>query len=171
MEEGGQFNLIIGNCSLPIDIHTLAVDETGMGGQRRDFNFRFSYRQLPFVAKYRSEGKAGSIELKGDLGPMPFSAESALARSDLQMVLDAANAHLGPTLLVVGGRIALVGMIAIAEPVTAVGLVTGLARFLLTVKPYLEIIEVFLRPPGETAETGAGALRPAWREPPRKRRG
>ncbi|PKU23734.1 hypothetical protein [Telmatospirillum siberiense] len=149
-------NLILGELKLPFD-------EGGDAEliERRDFKFRFAYREIPFFAHFRAD--ASRIEVSGDVGPMPFSAESSLARIELQTVLDAANAHLGETFLIREGRIGLVGGASVSLPVTAVGLITALTLLLIKLRPYLETIEVFLLPPGEARASGETALRPGWR--------
>lgn len=151
-------HLILGDIKLPFD------DQGGADRiERRDFKFRFSYRLLPFAAHFRTEGETSVIDITGDIGPMPFSAESTLARVELQTVLDAANAHLGEVFRVHDGRIHIVGTVRVAPPVTAVGLVAAITQFLLKRRPYLETIEVFLLPPGEARMSGETALRPGWR--------
>ncbi len=153
-------NLILGALKLPFDAQC-GVDTI----ERRDFDFRFSYRQIPFAAHFRTRGGISAIEISGDIGPMPFSAESALARAELQAVLDAANAHLGEVFLLREGRIRIVGAVPVVPPITAVGLVTAITHFLLKRRPYLETIEVFLLPPGVALTSGEAALRPGWRRP------
>lgn len=151
-------NLILGELTIPFEEKD-GVETIG----RRDFNFRFSYRRIPFTAHFRTDGDASRIDVSGDVGPMPFSAESPLARIELQTVLDAANAHLGRAFLVQGGRIRLAGAAPVARPVGAVGLITALTLLLLKWRPYLETIEVFLLPPDERRLAGEAALRPGWR--------
>ncbi len=164
MQDKKQFSLIIGDRRLPLDIHAVAFDEPGgvAGLDRPTFTFRFAYRHIPITARFSDHDDCAAIELQGDVGPMPFSAESWLARAELQTVLDAANAHLGEVFRLVDGRILVVGSVPVADPVTAVGLVTAITHFLVPVKPYLETIAVFLAPPGEAAASGE-ALRPGWR--------
>jgi hypothetical protein len=158
MQKSSSSNLILGEIKLPFD--------EGGGTEkieRRDFNFRFSYRQIPFAAQYRAERDPSKIDIVGDIGPMPFSAESALARIELQTVLDAANAHLGEIFRIIEGRIQIVGEAMVTPPVTAVGLITAITHFLLKRRPYLETIEVFLLPPGDVKASGEASLRPGWR--------
>jgi hypothetical protein len=159
MTQAGPFHLILGECRLPFD------DSRGVGHLRdKDFRFRFSYRQLPLTVTVRAEADRSRLHLAGDLGALPFSAESAVARAELQMVIESANNHLGGVFQVTEGRISLVGTHYIPNPLTAVGLVSGLAQILIPVRPYLETIEVFLVPP-DARHPGEGALRSEWRRP------
>ena len=70
----------------------------------------------------------------------------------------------------VAGRIRIVGTLDVANPVTAVGLVTTIALFIIRLKPYLETFDVYLRPPGETEETGETPIRRQWRRHPARHR-
>jgi hypothetical protein len=150
--------LILGGLKLPLDERSgVAVIE------RKDFKFRFSYRQITYSVHFTTLGEVSTLDIVGDIGPMPFSAESALARAELQTVLDAANAHLGEVFRIDDGRIKMIGTVAVAPPVTAAGMITSIAHFLLRRRPYLETIAVFLFPPGERRTSGEVALRPGWR--------
>ncbi|HIJ63142.1 MAG TPA: hypothetical protein HPQ04_10670 [Rhodospirillaceae bacterium] len=143
--EPRQFSLILGNERLPLDLHAVAADAEGRlaGAKARDIAFRFTYRHIPLSVRIRA-GDSPVVEIQGQIGPMPFSAESASARVTLTAVLAAANEHLGETFRVVGGRIRISGTVAPDNPVTAVGLVTALTAFLLPRKPYLTIIDSVL---------------------------
>ncbi|MDR3435927.1 hypothetical protein [Telmatospirillum sp.] len=158
MQQISPFHLVLGELRLPFDE---AVGGTALAQQ--DFKFRFSYHHISFAAECRHKPDQVIIALTGDVGPMPFSAESAVARAELQTVLNAANAHLGDIFRVVEGRILMVGEVSLVRPLTAVGLIAGMARFLLSGRPYLETIDVFLSPLDETETTGEVALRPGWR--------
>lgn len=139
------FNLIVGNQRLPLDIHAVGLDAGGhlIEAERRDFSFRFTYRRILLSVRFRS-GEAPIVEIQGQLGSLPFSAESAVLRGQLMAIIRSANEHLGGGFQIARGRIRLSGSIEVAAPVTAVGLVGAIARFLLPRKPYLEIIDVCL---------------------------
>ena len=143
--EPRQFSLILGKQRLPLDLHAIAGDAAGRlgGAGRRGISFRFTYRRALLSVRVPA-GDSPLLEIHGQLGPLPFSAESASARLTLKTVLAAANEHLGETFGVVGGRIRMSGTVPMDGPVTAVGLVTALAAFLLPRKPYLSIIDSVL---------------------------
>ena len=74
------------------------------------------------------------------LGVMPFSAESVQHRQFLTQILEGAVAHFGPIVTQTQGRILLDAELELPAPITAVGLVTGLTRFLVPLKPYLGLM-------------------------------
>ena len=141
-------NLVVGNQRLPLDLSAIAVDAEGplVATKQRDFSFRFTYRRTVLSIHFCA-GDAPCVEIRGQLGAMPFSAESPGARFALGAILDAANSHLGAGFCVIAGRIWLSGTVPLDGPVTAVDLVSLLSAFLVPRKPYLELIDIYLEPP------------------------
>jgi hypothetical protein len=162
MTKKHQFNLMLGDRRLPVDIHALAVDSDGdvVGVGKQTFNFGFSYQSVSFAAHYLEQGALAHIDLVGQIGPLPFTAESPEARIAVNQILDAANTHLGPIFRIDDGRIELFGAAEVVTPVTAVGLVTAMSTFLLRVKPYIDCIDIYLEP---AFEGGPRKVRPAYR--------
>lgn len=151
-------NLILGGLKLPFD------ERQGESPiERQDCNFRFLYRRIPFSVHFRTVDMVSMLEIVGDIGLMPYSAESALARIELQTVFDAANAHLGEVFAIHEGRIRMTGTVTVVPPVSAVALITAITHFLIKRRPYLETLEVFLTPSGEAEKPGEAVLRPSWR--------
>lgn len=152
------YRLVVGNQILPLDIHAVAADAAGNLLEiswNGPIGFRFDYLGWEIAARLLEDGPA-SLVLTANLGPMPFTAEARGERADLQAIVDAANASLGPRLEVTAERrIVLTASGGVDVPLTAVSLIAAVARMLLPVTPYLELLAVFLRPAG-----GGG---PAWR--------
>jgi hypothetical protein len=146
MRKPKTFNLFFGDSQLPIDIHSLAIDDVGtvVGASKHSFAFKFTYHRIPFTAQYRKEQDRAQIELVGDVGPMPFTAESAAARHSLQAIVAAGNQHLGETFRLNKGRIELVGSVPLPLPVTAIALIEAVIRFLAPRKGYLICADAFL---------------------------
>lgn len=152
------YRLVIGNQVLPLDIHAVAADANGnLLEVTWEGPVRFQFDHMGWLVEARlNETDAARLDLSADLGPLPFTAEARAERADLQAIVDAANAHLGRVLEVTAERrIRLVSGGSVALPLTAVSLIAAVARLLAPVTPYLELLAVFLRPPG-----GSG---PAWR--------
>jgi hypothetical protein len=96
---------------------------------------------------------------------MPFSAESPSARSGLARIVDSGNSVLGAgTFRLTQGRILLGGELGVPAPVSAVGLVSAVTRFLAPATPYMELISMYIRPPLAPARTGESAVRAEWRK-------
>ncbi|HLN25938.1 MAG TPA: hypothetical protein VK558_18360 [Patescibacteria group bacterium] len=172
MTKKHQFNLMLGDRRLPVDIHALAVDSDGdvVGLGRQTFTFGFAYQSISYAAHYVEAGDLAHIDLVGQVGLLPFTAESLEARLAVSRILDAANSHLGPIFRLEDGRIELFGAAEVVVPVTAVGLVSALAAFLLRVKPYVDCIDIYLGPSAEGGEAGPRRLRPAYRRSANRRK-
>lgn len=151
--------IILGNGKLPLEELS---DEIGFGNERKPFDFQFVYRGIPLGA-HISAGEAPILEISGEVGPLPFTAESGEARRHLMAVVEAANAALGNPFRVAGGQISVDIAMPLSWPLAAVGVVTSVSLLLVRLKPYLECIEIFLRPPVERQQTGGAALRPEFR--------
>lgn len=165
MSKSNAFSL--GGMSLPLDIDAVLEGaeapplSLGDGPVAFDFGFRF----VRFAGRMEQEGTSVQLKLVGDLGPMPFSAESPAARSGLARIVDAGNAVLGGgSFRINQGRILLGGELVVPTPVSAVRLVSAVTRFLAPAIPYMELIAMYVRPPLAPARPGESAVRPEWRK-------
>jgi len=137
----GSFSKFFGEWRVPLDITLLALDEEGRPiGPPHAFTFQFRHRDIPMSAICRNEGETAHLELNAKLGTFPFSAESATARHALDAIIQGANLDFGPVLSVTAGKIRLKAKLPLAMPVTAVELVAALSRFLVPLKPYLDLM-------------------------------
>ncbi len=142
MPKSSEFSLSIGELQLPLDITSIVQTESGQSGPlaRREFSFRFRYREIGFTVRCKShEGQAGA-HVSATLGSLPFSAESASQRQYLREIHRGAIEHLGPIITLTRGRFQLEADLALSAPITAVGMITELTRFLLPLKPYIELM-------------------------------
>lgn len=162
--ESNSFNLILGGQKLPIDLHHLGVAEDGhvVGPQCGTFGFHFVWRNIKFTAQFQDDDGQARLDLSADLCPIPFTAESPQARIDLKAIVSTANGTFGPVLHYRQGKVVLHQMMGVVLPVTAVGLVTALAGFLLKIAPYLDCISTVMAPPLELPKD-TPRLRPAYR--------
>lgn len=165
MSNSNSFSLA--GMALPLDIDAVLEEagespvlSTGAGPVAFDFSFRF----VRFAARLEAGGGGMQLKLVGDLGPMPFSAESPAARSGLARIVESGNSHLGAGCFkITQGRILMGGEIPVSLPLTAVGLVSGIIRFLGPATSYMELIAMYVRPPQAPARPGESAVRPEWR--------
>lgn len=157
----------LGGTTLPLDLPNVCLLESGDAAlpmANGAIAFNFVYRGIAFVGRLDLEGQDARLKLVGDVGPMPFSAESTEARSGLARIVAATNDHLGKTIFkVTGGRMLLGGELDVAVPVTATGLIEVIARFLLPTTPYIDLVAIYVRPPRESARPGESAVRKEWR--------
>lgn len=159
-----------GGWALPIDPGSVLRDGSGKALPLADgtTQFDFRYRDVRFVGRVEVDHGSVTLRIVGDVGPMPYSAESAQARAGLARICAVANDSLKHARLrVVQGRILVGTDLALETPPTATGLVSAVVEFLLPTRPYLELIAVYLRPPLAPAKKGETALQPEWRKRPR----
>ncbi|BAE49409.1 hypothetical protein [Paramagnetospirillum magneticum] len=161
----------LGGMSLPLDIDAVLEEAEaqplalGTGPVAFDFGFRF----VRFAGRLEQSASGVQLKLVGDLGPMPYSAESPAARSGLARIVDAGNSVLGAgSFRLAQGRILLGGELGVPMPVSAVGLVSAVTRFLVPATPYMELISMYIRPPLAPARPGESAVRPEWRKSKRR---
>ena len=137
-----EFSLSIGEMQLPLDITSIVHAQAGQLGSSAhpEFSFRFRWRETAFTVRCRSTRESAEARISATLGVMPFSAESVQHRQFLTQILEGAVAHFGPIVTQTQGRILLDAELELPAPITAVGLVTGLTRFLVPLKPYLGLM-------------------------------
>lgn len=150
--------LSLGGIALPLDFEALESLPVAPGGA---IQFDFAYRQVPFVCRY--DEASGTLRLAGDVGPLPFTAESPAARSGLGHIVVDANDLLGPTFRFSQGRILLSGATPVPKPLTATHVIAAAAAILIPATPYLDLISVYVRPPLAPHKPGESPLRPEWR--------
>ena len=156
----------LGGKPLPADIHTVWTEDSGQSLAVGDgiTLYDFAFRDIRFAGRLEQADGCAHVKLVGDLGPMPYSAESPSARIGLARIVEAANAHLGDTHFRISqGRILLGNDLEIPAPVDATRLVTAMAKFLVPTLPYLELIAIYMRPPLAAAKPGESQLRTEWR--------
>jgi hypothetical protein len=153
-------HIAIGGICLPLDVEALEGLPVDPGGV---IQFTFIYADICFAARYEAGDEAGRLKVVGDVGPLPFSAESPQARAGLMQIVTAATDHLGPVLHRLHGRISLIHESRVEHPVTAISLISAIARIVLPARPYLDLISVYVRPPMEPARPGLSPVRQEWR--------
>lgn len=165
MSEATQLNL--SGALVPLDIEALEALPVTPGGTMQ---FDFCYRNIRFAARYqegetREDGETGGVlKLVGDVGPLPFTAESPAARAGLGHIVVHANDLLGPMFRFANNRIVLSTKVEVAKPLTATNVISAVSRVLIPAGAYLDLIAVYVRPPLAPARPGESALRPEWRK-------
>jgi hypothetical protein len=131
-------------------------------------SFTFECAGVRLSARAGRQGGEGWLVIDGDLGALPFSAESRDARSAVIAVLLAARLTdhryfgVGPD-----QRIKLRGELPLACPLTPASILTSVTQFIMAVRPFIEMLAEArprrrLRPRGRPITSPAGlGLRPA----------
>lgn len=153
-------HLVVGGFCLPLDIEALESLPVNPGGV---FQFDFVFHDIRFALRYEEHEEHGSLRMVGDVGPMPFSAESPAARAGLNQIAAAANQVLAARFRITLGRVVLGMEETVERPLTATKLIAQVAAVLVPAIPYLDLIAVYIRPPLAPARRGEPALRKEWR--------
>ena len=95
-------HLNVGGFCLPLDIEALEALPVNPGGE---FQFDFTFHDIRFAIRYEDLNDHGALRIVGDVGPMPYSAESPAARSGLHQIIRAANDVLEARFRVTQGRV------------------------------------------------------------------
>lgn len=103
-------------------------------------NFRFVWHQMGCVARVDKTDKGLRLRLVGDLGPVPFSAESPTTRDRLLELARWSTRSAGCRFAVSPRRrLNLLGELPVAEPLTGVSILSAAVRFLVDVNPYVAL--------------------------------
>ena len=134
--------------TIPIEFNSIVVREDGTLERQspgRPVEFRFVYAGIPFDAHAQYVGNQPVLHLSGEVGPVPYSAESIPVRRASHAVLRA-SWTLPHSRLVAwpGGRIRAIGKMPLPAPLTPVGIITAVTSMILDLKPYLDLIAELL---------------------------
>lgn len=104
-------------------------------------DFNFVYKGIPFAAGYGVTPQGAFLTIVGEVGILPYSAQSATSRRTLLAIMEAANAAIGRRFRVnAASRIEIRSTITLDQPINAVNLIVAAAQVLLPALPYLECI-------------------------------
>jgi hypothetical protein len=132
---------------LPMRLRRLRVRDDGTMAAAHDRTvqrFRFQWRGVEFVARYRQDGHGARLRYAADMGPLPYAADDPSRNANLRAIVDAAREHLGPVARIRHDRRIILGRrVILAPPVTADRLMATLATELLQVAPYLHLLKSY----------------------------
>ncbi len=133
----------LGGRQRPVEIGTITFSEDGTVEHRpppSPLDFRFVYREIPFLAALRSEEEKTTLVIQADLGILPYSLEVREKRDrllDCLALLDQATP--GAIVLNRHKRIAYRDEVEIPRALSPVTILAYLTRLLLNAGPYLEL--------------------------------
>lgn len=153
--------LSLGGNVLPLDIEAFETLPVPVGSSIR-FDFVFRFVRFRMICEHGED--SATLRLTGDVGPLPFTAESPAARGGLIQIMHHVNERFGPRLeLVSGNRLRFAAVEPLPLPITATHLVSAVTAMLLPIGPYLDVIATYVRPPLAPANQGESSIRPQWR--------
>jgi hypothetical protein len=114
------------------DALTVAADGAIVHTPREALRFAFDYMGVIFNAVGRRRGDAFVLTISADLGPLPFSVESAEARQAIQELIGASSALIEPRFTIGDDQMIHVeATMELAKPVSPVTTLT------MVLKPWL----------------------------------
>ena len=134
----------LGGRQRPVEIGTITFSEDGTVEHRpppSPLDFRFVYREIPFLAALRREEEKTTLVIQADLGILPYSLEFREKRDrllDCLALLDQATP--GAIVLNRHKRIAYRDEVEIPQALSPVNILAYLTRLLLNAGPYLELL-------------------------------
>lgn len=147
---------------LPLEFNTIVVRDDGSLEQYRPgrpVEFRFAYGGTAFAARTQSADDRPILHLSGEVGPVPYSAESIPVRRAAHALLRASWSLPHSRLIArPDARIQAVGRMPLPAPLTPGALITAATAMVLDLKPYIELLAELL--PAARSETGPDAANP-----------
>jgi hypothetical protein len=127
------------------DALSVGPDGTIIHSPREALRFAFDFHGVIFNAVGRRQDDAFVLTMSADLGPLPFSVESAKARRAIQEVIAASGALIAPRFTVGDDQmIRIEAVMELSKPVSPVTTLTMVTEVLLVLKPWLERIGALL---------------------------
>ena len=132
------------NQTLPFETNSIWFGEDGLPAHRdltTPVCFTFECAGVTLTARAGRQGDEAWLEVDGDLGALPFSAESREARSTAIAVLLAARLTdhryfgVGPD-----QHIKLRGEVPLSPPLTPASILTSVTQFVIAVRPFIELL-------------------------------
>jgi hypothetical protein len=141
------------------DALSLGPDGAIANTPRDALRFAFDYQGLTFNAEGRRKGDAFVLTLSADLGPLPFSAESAGARQGIQELVAASGAMIEPQFTIGDDQmIRVAATVDLAKPVSPVTTLTMVTELLLVLKPWLARLGTLLEQAAQRTGSTPAAL-------------
>ena len=131
----------IGGFTLPVSNNALKE----MGDAVHNFSlepivFNFVFRGIRFRCACKESEAGARVEIAGQLGAIPFTAQSSYGRLAALSLVKAAHRDLKGMINVMDGTIILKHHKDITSPVTATSLITAIVTTLTTAMPYISLL-------------------------------
>lgn len=134
----------LGDQQRPVEISTLSFNEDGTVDHHPPpcpLDFRFVYREIPFLAGLKRDGDKTYLAIRADLGILPYTLEYREKRDRLLDCLALLTwTAPGPIMLTKHKRIAYRDKLEIPSALSPVNILAYLTKMLLKAGPYLEFM-------------------------------
>lgn len=130
---------------LPIDVPSVQITPEGtLEARDSDSAFTFSFVSfgIRFEASVGKQDVDHFLQVEGNLGPIPYRAESPVLRSEILTIVRTNSEFDVPIFLINAQRQLLVRVaVPVSPPQTAGALIGAAVQALVIMRPYLELIE------------------------------
>lgn len=137
--------LRIDETGLPMRLRRVRVADDGTllaSQDRTTQHFHVTWRGETFAGRYRHDAEGARVRLAANVAALPYAAEAPRVYANLKRIVEAAREDLGPVMHITRDRRIVVGRrIVLDPPMTADSLMATLATVLLTVDPYLRLVQ------------------------------
>ncbi len=118
--------------------------------------FHFVYKGIPFYGTVMGDEAGHELSLWGELGYIPFSAQSPRLRQNVLEIMRAArNLPHARMVQEPGQKILILWQSSIPNPLTPEAMVTEIVRFILESRAFVQLLGDYLAPPAIRAEVAA----------------
>ncbi len=112
----------------------------------------FEYKGVPFVVRAQGRDQGIDMEVRANLGALPFTAEDPERRATALAILDAARADLGGRVrLTKDQKLVIAEVFRLEEALTPTSLLAETVRIVLRHRPYLELLALVVHRPEAAA--------------------
>ena len=136
----------IGEPKIPIELHSLEVDEFGAISQRAPnypLKFGFTWRDSNFEGTVDQVNDRLTLELRLKLADVPFTAENAGQRGKWSAIISNSDKPAGGELRIMRDSTAILSKkieLPELDGFTADGFITNIAMMVLSLAPYLDLL-------------------------------
>lgn len=119
-----------------------------LAGKGNHFEFTFEYLGFLFAVKAAADGNKTNMQVRANLGVIPYTVEGPTRRATAMEVLSCAAEHLGGRVKISSGqRIMLSENYVFDEPLTPVMILTKATMLMLRAKAFLQLMARVVDPP------------------------
>lgn len=115
--------------------------------------FHFVYKGIPFYGTVLGDEGGHELSLWGELGYIPFSAQSPSLRRNVLEIMRAARRMPNASMVQEPGqKILVLWQSSLGDPLTPESMVTEIVRFILECRAFVQLLGDYLNPPPVRAE-------------------
>ncbi len=117
------------------------LDRLALLSRDRRLEFAFAVGTMPFHVHLRTSEEGARMLIAGDIGTLPYTAESADSRNSLARILQhCENFEWGGIKVTPSNRIVVHGEVPLQPPINPFSVVRDVSRFIVTIYPVISLV-------------------------------